>query len=866
MAQSLALPLFVVPSRGAGACSCACSRRREPVRVGVPLPRGVLRDPAQLRLLDLNGRDCPMDARVSDRWSDGSIRWALLDFQADHDGSDGPLRYELRDSGERHQNSGQTPSLRILEEPQGVSVHTGPAVFSFSHGAGVLPTVSVDAVPVIDAVRSGLRIEWADGTVTPLLTKGARIEESGAVRAVVRIDGEVAHSGGSRLRVVTRVTLHAGSATTQWALTVHNPARAVHGGGFWELGDPGSVLFRDVSVEVACAEAGGGVRVSCSPTTAAPMSSCGDRLELYQASSGGEQWNHATHVDRDGALVLPFRGYVLDSGERREHGLRATPIVSVARGSHVVTVAMRQFWENFPKAIEVGGGGLVLRLFPRQHPGLHEIQGGERKTHAFAIAFGHDEVSDVPLDWVRAPLSVRTSPDHYAASGAVPYLATAAHTDPEYAGLVVAAVEGADSFVAKRERVDEYGWRHFGDVHADHEAAFFTGPQPPVSHYNNQYDGVAGCAHQFMATGDARWHALMHDMATHVADVDVYHTVEDKAAYNGGLFWHTAHYQDAGRSTHRTYPRAPGVTGGGPANEHNYATGLMLHHFLTGDPLTRETAVGLAQWAVDMDDGERTPLRWLARGATGKASSTASEIYHGPGRGAGNSIVSLLVGHQLTGEGRFLAKAEELIRRCIHPADDPDVLDLLNREARWSYTVFACALGRYLDYTAERGTFDQMHGHARESLLMLVRWMEGHEYPYLDRPGELEYPTETWAAQEMWKSEAFAFAAKYSGDAALRERCLERAEFFFDYAVRTLSQMPTRTCTRPVVLLLSRGHMHDQVRLQAPVLEREAGWIAAPRESFEPQKVRALRRARLIAGTLLGVSLAAAAGVAIWFV
>jgi hypothetical protein len=809
-----------------------------------------------------------MDASVTDRWPDGSIRWTLLDFHADHDGSDAPHQYELGTGGPARQAADGPASLRVIEEQDGFSVQTGPAAFAFRReGSGVFPSVSVFGVPVTDLGRSGLTVELSDGSVVAVITKDARIEAAGTLRAVVRVDGVAAWGGRARLHISVRITLHAGSATAHFAVTVHNPARATHPGGFWELGDPGSVTFRDLSLRVALARTDDLVEVSCSPALDTPLVPRGDRLELYQASSGGDRWQHPTHVDAAGVVALPFQGYTLESGRGREHGPRATPIVSMASGTARVTVAMRQFWQNFPKAIEAGRNGLVLRLFPRQHTGPHEIQGGERKTHTCAIAFGVDTVSDVILDWARSPLMVRASPAHYAQSGAIPYLTAAGvHTDQGYAALVASAVEGGDSFIAKRERVDEYGWRHFGDLYADHEAAFHDGPQPLVSHYNNQYDAIAGFGRQFLASGDARWQWLMDDLASHVADIDIYHTVEDKSAYNGGLFWHTAHYTDAGRSTHRSYPRAPGVGGGGPSNEHNYATGLMLHYFLTGDLLSREGAVGLARWVIDMDDGERTPFRWLARGPTGKASSTASELFHGPGRGAGNSIVALLVGHQLTGEPRFLTKAEELIHRCIHPVDDPHALDLLNREARWSYTVFACALGRYVDYTAERGEFHRTHAYARESLLMLARWMEVHEYPYLDRPDQLEYPTETWAAQEMWKSETFAFAAKYAADEALQARLIERSEFFFGYAVRTLAGMPTRTFTRPVVLLLSRGHMQRQVRTgsaDAVVAPTGAGPFD-PRVPFEPQKARAVRRARAIAWALLLFTIAGAAGIVRW--
>ena len=49
----------------------------------------------------------------------------------------------------------------------------------------------------------------------------------------------------------------------------------------------------------------------------------------------------------------------------------------------------------------------------------------------------------------------------------------------DYVRLVNAAIEGPDTFELKRERVDEYGWRHFGDLYADHEAVLGPGLQTP---------------------------------------------------------------------------------------------------------------------------------------------------------------------------------------------------------------------------------------------------------------------------------------------------------------------------------------------------------------------------------------------------
>ena len=118
---------------------------------------------------------------------------------------------------------------------------------------------------------------------------------------------------------------------------------------------------------------------------------------------------------------------------------------------------------------------------------------------------------------------------------------------------------GSNSFFARREVIDEYGWRNYGEIYADHEAAYYNGPRPVVSHYNNQYDVVYGTLFHFLRTGGRRWFELAAPLARHVIDIDIYHTDRDKSAYNRGLFWHTFHYVDVDTGTHRSYPRAAKV-------------------------------------------------------------------------------------------------------------------------------------------------------------------------------------------------------------------------------------------------------------------------------------------------------------------
>ena len=799
----------------------------------------------------------PLQSRVLDRWPDGSVRWILLDWQRDDSAS---AQYHVRATA-----SPETASLPHgvnVESKQGaVVVDTGLACFEIGVG-GAFPfrSVRVRGECAIDVGRSGFTTEDEQGRTYRAQITNLEAEENGPMRAVIRGRGGLVGDAGQVLADLD-VWLHffAGSAAVRFEVTLRNSRRAEHPGGLWDLGDGGSIYLRDASLHFALPDGPEPTRACCSAQIETPFTDVALPFELYQDSSGGEKWRSSTHVNRKRAVPTTFRGYRLRGGESEQYGLRATPAVCLTRGDSVVGVTMPWFWQNCPKAIEASSDGLlVLRLFPRQYADVHEIQGGEQKTHTFSVLFGSDGPPNAVLDWCRTPARACASPEWSCASGALPYLTPRAE-DPnkDYLRLVDAAIEGPDSFDRKREVIDEFGWRHFGDIYGDHEAVFHKGSAPLVSHYNNQYDPVAGFAYQFFRSGDFRWLRHMEELAAHVIDIDIYHTDGDKAAYNHGLFWHTFHYVDADTGTHRSYPRAANVCGGGPANEQNYATGLMLHHFLTGSTAARDAAIGLGRWVIAMDDGQKTVFRWLAGGFTGLASSSRTPDYHGPGRGAANSIAALLDAHQLSGEAIFLAKAEQLIRRCVHPADDVAARRLLDAENRWFYTMFLQSLGRYLDHKADLGQLDFRYAYAQASLLHYSRWMAAHEYPYLDKPEILEYPTETWAAQDMRKSEVFKYAAKHATGQE-RAHFLERADFFFRYSVSTLADMPTRTLARPVVLLLSFGFMHAYFQhnpdVAAPGADPRAGF--GEPEAFVPQKARAKKRLVRLA------ALAAIAGLA----
>jgi hypothetical protein len=464
------------------------------------------------------------------------------------------------------------------------------------------------------------------------------------------------------MRLEMRMSFYADSGLVRLDLTLHNPHRARHRGGLWDLGDPGSILFRDFSLEIypqAGTNPAQWSNLLEQASDGVPLKWGSTDWSVYQDSSGGDNWRSENHVNREGRIPCRFQGYRVRTGDNETFGSRAAPTVSWRNDLGAVSLAVPEFWQQFPKAISIDSSRIRLGVFPEEWDDLHELQGGERKTHTLWLEFhsDHQKGNVAALDWVHCPAMVRPSQDACDRSKALPRLSLP-DSKPlrRLADLLTEGRDGAKGILANRESVDEYGWRNFGEIFADHEQTYYTGELPLKSHYNNQFDMVYGFLFHYLRTGDASWWKLGDALARHVSDIDIYHTHEDRAAYNGGLFWFTDHYLHARTSGHRTYSRLNhppnGDYGGGPGPEHNFTSGLLLHYCLTGNLASKDAVLKLANWVIQMDDGRNTILGILDDGPSGLASGSGH--FHGPARAGGNSINALLDGWRLTQNNKYL--------------------------------------------------------------------------------------------------------------------------------------------------------------------------------------------------------------------
>ncbi len=813
-----------------------------PVWTGVPLARGAVSDAATLRLLNKDGKAVPAQFDVEATWDDGSAKWVLVSFF-----TDGDTGYTLTNDPAIEPAKIAQP-VDVFDDTNECTLTTGPMrirmntqgmrglsqVWLDTDGDGRytyenLISTEADPCGIVATDEKGRLFTSAAGRI-----HAVEVERAGPLHAVAAIRGDLQNPDVPRplLNYTMRVHAFAGSSLVRVVLTAHNPRAATRAedGSRYILGQPGAVLLESLEYVLPVQLNVGLRQVTLSPEPGRML----DRLPLvapvsvYQDSSGGENWFHRTHVNRNNEIPLRFKGYQVHYKDRQvETGLHATPWVDVADLKWAVSVAMPAFWQNFPKGLGVDDNGTIrVGLWPAQFGDLHEIQGGEQKTHEFWVYYRHRRAlpsqdegqegrrrrdpSRMALARELMPVCLNR-PVVWADSGA--YAAAGADLDPlvpvrdgrfdKYEAVVAAGVNGRDNLFTHRARYDEYGWRHFGDTWAANERNKTEGPHhglDVVSHYNNEYDLGFGMLMQSLRNVDARpgmahaWWDLAVQGLWHEADIDIYHTLEDRAPiYNGGTFTHTAHGVEAGRSTHRGSPTDhlwglldwPWAQGSSPEAGHFRTRGILTAYYLTGDRHLVDAArdaTRLVHWKIQQD-------RFPQIGT--------------PDRSGGNNLQILLDWYLLTGDKEYLDSIDKLTASLDFDVVVKRFGEWRPRQA-WSGALYIKNLGRLIDVYGRQGLPTEK---LVESYLKFARTM--YEVSY-ERLGGWREGTWSYLA-----CEAMAQAAGITPDPAEREKFLTAAGDAFralDDSVGADGLAPFRS-SKSLTMILQGGGAYMQTQV-----------------------------------------------------
>jgi hypothetical protein len=571
------MPIWVQEMAGLG--------RRRPVTGGVPLGEGAVPQGTPFALRDQRGEPVPLQTAVLSRWADGSARWVLLDFQA-APGAKLKLGYTLL-LGQDARPEVEHPIVCASAEG-GPTLSSGDVSLSLADGA---------LLNVSDRVDVDLVLVEADGQACKAVVESAEVETEGALRATLSLRGSFYAAGerrafGWRLRA----SVYAGLS----------PVRL----------EPLILVDADSGIVQ---------RIRALDLVFRP------RQEARSARLGG-------HPGWEGPVAGPVRVFQVDDRTCRIEGAavegrKAPGWAELDDGRGTVAVALRDFWQQWPKSLEVSSEGLAIGLFPRFEAGTFDHMEPWYKygylfdEDCYQLRTGQARRWDAWLDLAgdgaslaraaNAPLIPVADPAQAIATGVWDAIVPAGL--PETEDYDRWAADLFDDYVQSIEKLRDYGAMNWGDWFGERR----------VNWGNHEYDTTHQILIQFARTGDPRYFYVADAAARHSSEVDTVHHVNDDLAAYFVKHW-----------PHKGYPPRPGMVhqhavghvGGfypverirelfieqgighperpytclDPFNlGHVWTMGLARHYFLTGDPFVKETveriADNLAQLVEDRE-------------------------------------------------------------------------------------------------------------------------------------------------------------------------------------------------------------------------------------------------------------------------
>ncbi len=545
--------------------------RNEPVTFGLPIPQGALGHSDAVELLD-GEKSISAQSRALVRWPDRSVKWLLVSGRIDLEPNQTKtLRLVF---GGKVKPPMESANSLLQENGDSLSVDTGKTrlVLDRKTGLGTIETA--------DGLLTKLpqsRLTSTDGRVFTGKIESVTVEERGPQRVVIVTRGHHLEEAGSALfGFELRYFLHAGDAYIRVDHILQHDIVSAD----MKYGDE-MKSFRSLDLVFSTETDGADVAL--------------DEKKHHSLAPGERLFQHESD-----AYTLPSDG----------EGTRA-PGLAI---SGELTVAVRDFWQQWPKAISAEKGALALGLYPAITPndryanrkdehilyyylrdGNYTFRSGFEKRHELLIgpATAQSDLKKIQAR-VNQPLLVTASPDWYSGSGALPGLS--AQDAPDFPAYEEMLSDDADGYLELREENDWYGLMNFGDWWGER-----------TNNWGNiEYDLQNAMLTQYFRSGDPRFFEIGEDAARHNADVDVVHFAAGQNAGPGtarrvGQAWvhsmgHTGGYYPYDYMGMSIYAQGYAENEG-----HMWNQGNLAYWLLTGDEQVRRSALQLGDWLAGPD-------------------------------------------------------------------------------------------------------------------------------------------------------------------------------------------------------------------------------------------------------------------------
>ena len=604
-----------------------------PVTGGIPFAEGELADPERVRLL-ADDREVPAQVRLMGRWRDGSVKWLLVTFLA-RVAAESETVYRL-EYGRQVERAAVSGGIEVARAASGVAVDTGAMRFRIDrHGNLVVDRQAMEsACGTFATDAGGVRYDTSRGDAE------VTVEEAGPLRAVVKVVTQLAGPDGARLfSVEKRIEAYRDCAF----LRIHHTFVVDRPDKFTSIRELGYRVPMPAGTEPWRVALAGGDSVGLTSKVPTVRQRFDD--ELVTVADGKE---------------TPIRGRVAGS--------------IVAPGEAGCAVAVRDFWQNYPKAFSVGSDGLEVGLCPAFEAGLYDefpfekeghqlyyylldgrykLKRGVSKTHELFLCFEPEAKREASCAAFQRPLLATASPERYCATRVFYDVA------PRDTGRFKLYEEAIDrnlaAYAQRRERQRDFGMLNYGDWYGERGTNWG----------NVEYDTQHAFFLEYVRSGNADAFFLGEATELHNRDVDTVQWSEDPnevGAVYVHQMCHVGEYYDKPVPGNLGYPR------GGYTVSHAWTEGHFGHYFLTGDRRSYATGCAVADFFIRRELGR--PYDFLSC------------------RTPGWHLIMLAAAYAATNDPYYLNASKVLVERVLETQDTaPRPLPDYQCEGRKPYQV-----------------------------------------------------------------------------------------------------------------------------------------------------------------------------------
>jgi hypothetical protein len=320
-----------------------------PVSGGLPFAKGRLAAVDHLRLLNAAGKELPLQARALSLWPDGSVKAAMLDFQADIAADrNGAVTLEY---GAGVKAALRAKGIQIKAAADKVTLDTGAAVYTFSKsGCGWMDELTVGG----NSVGKGIHFARFKGDAAPnkAVVTALSVEDGKGIpnplRAVVKVEGY--YDGHLKTPFILRVHAY---ADKPFVKVVHT---------FVYAGDRFRVEDHMTELEIGLELSGGAKKilygiegrregVEPKPANGAALLYSSDDLNFTITGRSEEPKELAQ---------MPVGWWMSSKG-------KPAGWMAVSGDAGCVQMGCRDLWQNYPKGLRIEGNRATLALWPREH-------------------------------------------------------------------------------------------------------------------------------------------------------------------------------------------------------------------------------------------------------------------------------------------------------------------------------------------------------------------------------------------------------------------------------------------------------------------------------------------------------------------